>query len=102
MNGHTVPSTRFDTDGLPEGDQFDAWREAGSGAFEATPVDAAPSAGFTATANAFHLGEMVLVNASFDRQQLVRTPRQVKTDWLDHFLVQYYRRGGHVGHAGGD
>lgn len=99
MTGDTVPSTRFDTGGLPEGDQFDAWREAGSGAFEAAPVATAPARGFAAAAKAFHLGEMVLVNARFERQSLVRTSRQVRTDWLDHFLVQYYRRGGHVGHT---
>ena len=102
MSGDTVPSTRFDTGGLPEGDQFDAWREAGSGAFEVTPLDAVPGRGFAATASAFHLGEMVLVNARFERQGLERTPRHVRTDWLDHFLVQYYRRGGHAGHAGND
>lgn len=102
MPPDTIPSTRFETGRLPQGDQFDAWREAISVVFDVAPLAPATTHGFAATANAFHLGELVLVNTRFDGQQFLRTPRQVRTDWLDHFLVQYYRHGGYVGEIGTD
>ena len=98
----TVPSTQFLTGDLPGRDQFDAWREVISVVFNVEPLDDAAGQRFAARANAFHLGELVLVNTQFDGQRFVRTPRQVRTDWLDHFLVQFYRHGGYVGEAGGD
>ena len=97
-----MPSTQFLTEGLPGRDQFDAWREVISVVFNVEPLDDAAGRGFAARANAFHLGELVLVNTRFDGQRFVRTSRQVRTDWLDHYLVQFYRHGGYVGEAGGD
>lgn len=98
----SVPSTRFLTGELPGRDQFDAWRQVISVVFNVEPLDDSAAGGFDARADAFHLGELVLVNTRFDGQRFVRTPRQLRTDWLDHFLVQFYRHGGYVGEADGE
>lgn len=98
----TVPSTRFRTGGLPGRDRFDAWRQVISVVFNVEPLDDTAGRGFAACADAFHLGELVLVNTRFDGQRFVRTSRQLRTDWLDHFLVQFYRHGGYVGEADGE
>lgn len=102
MARDVVPSTQFLTHDLPGRDQFDAWREVISVVFNVEPLDGAATEGFGARANAFHLGELVLVNTRFEGQRFVRTARQLRTDWLDHYLVQFYRHGGYVGEAGGD
>mgnify|MGYP006193241197 CR=1 FL=1 len=71
--------------------------------FDVAPAEGRDAGnGFAASARAFHLGELLLVDTRFDGQQFLRTPRQVRTDWLDHFLVQYYREGGYVGEVGGE
>lgn len=102
MANETIPSTRFDTGSLPAGDRFEAWREAISVVFDVAPLAGGTARQFAASAHAFHLGDLVLVDTRFEGQQFLRTPQQLRTDWLDHFLVQYYREGGYVGEAGGE
>jgi len=102
MANATVPTTEFSTGDLRGQDQFAAWREVISVVFNVEPVDATANQSFAASARAFHLGELVLVNTRFDGQRFVRTPAQLRADWLDHYLVQYYRDGGYIGEAGGE
>lgn len=97
-----IPATHFETAAVAPGDQFDAWREVISVVFDVAPTAEGTGEGFSASARAFHLGELLLVDTRFDRQQFLRTPRQVRSDWLDHYLVQYYREGGYVGEVGGE
>lgn len=103
MSLETVPSTSFLTEAFQANDQFDAWREVISVVFNVAPLEPeAAGHGFFALARAFHLGDLVLVNTRFDAQRFLRTPRDIRTDWLDHYLVQFYREGGYVGLAGGE
>src|SRR5690606_4709195 len=96
MSMPTIPSTSFATEQLPGDEQFDAWRQAISVVFDVAPLHEAKK-GFRAKVRAFHLGELLLVNTRFDSQRFVRSQRQARSDWMDHFLVQYYRRGGYAG-----
>jgi AraC-like DNA-binding protein len=99
----SIPSTSFLTEAFDADDQFDAWREVISVVFNVAPLErGAAGDGFFARANAFHLGDLVLVNTRFDGQRFLRTDRDIRADWLDHYLVQYYRDGGYVGTAGGE
>ena len=98
-----IPATHFETASLDADDQFEAWREVISVVFDVAPaLGQRRTTGFAATAHAFHMGELLLVDTRFEGQQFLRTPRQLRTDWLDHFLVQYYREGGYVGEVGGE
>lgn len=98
MSASIVPSARFATDEFVEDEQFDAWRERISVIFNVAPLG--NSKGFLAEADAFHLGELVMVRTKFAAQRFVRTQKQLRADWLDHYLVQYYRDGGYCGEAG--
>lgn len=94
-----IPSAAFRTEQLAVEEQFEAWRERIGVIFDVTSQ--APSAGFHAEADAFHLGEMVMTRTQFAPQQFLRSERQLRSDMIDHFLVQYYRQGGYVGEVGG-
>lgn len=96
-----IPSALFRTADLAADEQFEAWRERIGVIFDVTPLQAPASAGFLAEADAFHLGELVMTRVQFAPQQFLRTERQLRSDMIDHYLVQYYRQGGYVGEVGG-
>ncbi|HEX6928273.1 MAG TPA: helix-turn-helix domain-containing protein [Gammaproteobacteria bacterium] len=98
----TVPSARFATEIFAAEEQFEAWRERISVIFNVAPLEKSAAGGFMAEADAFHLGELVMVKTRFAGQRFVRTAQQIRSDWLDHYLVQYYRDGGYIGEADGD
>ncbi|MBN1240011.1 MAG: helix-turn-helix domain-containing protein [Gammaproteobacteria bacterium] len=96
MSLQAIPSASFRSREFSVRDQFDAWRERISVVFDVAPV-ADRTAGFAAEAEAWHLGEVVVVRTRFDGQRFVRTPRQLRSDLIDHYLVQLYCDGGYVG-----
>ncbi len=69
--------------------------------FNVEPVDALHE-GFVAEAQAFHLGDLILARTRFEAQRFVRTEQQVRSDRLDHYLVQFYNEGGYVGVLDGE
>lgn len=97
-----IPCSRFASEEFTAVDQFDAWRERISVVFNVEPLAPSVAGGFMARAQAFHLGELVMVNTRFAGQRFIRTPQQARRDWLDHYLVQFYRHGGYVGAIGGE
>lgn len=100
MKDQAIPSALFRTADLAAEDQFEAWRERIGVIFDVIPNDIA--AGFQAEADAFHLGELVMTRVEFAPQQFLRSERRLRSDMLDHYLVQYYRKGGYVGEVGGN
>ena len=99
MAKQPIPSALFRTEQFSPDEQFEAWRERIGVIFDVTPLGA-PATGFLAEADAFHLGEMVMTRTQFAPQQFLRTERQLRSDMIDHYLVQYYRQGGYVGEVG--
>ncbi len=100
MTQQPIPSAVFRTENLAVDEQFEAWRERIGVIFDVAPLaDAAD--GFLAEADAFHLGEMVMTRTQFAPQRFRRSERQLRSDMIDHYLVQYYREGGYVGDVGG-
>ena len=95
-----VPSSLFETTHFSSRDQFDAWRERISVVFDVHPLETL-AGGFLAMAHGFHLGDLVLTRTRFEAQQFVRTKRRVRTDMLDHYLVQLYTEGGYIGEIDG-
>lgn len=96
-----IYSTLFASTDLPLEDQFDAWRERMSVVFNVEPVEPSLEEGFVAEAQAFHLGDLILARTRFEAQRFVRTEEQVRSDKLDHYLVQFYNEGGYVGELDG-
>lgn len=97
-----IPSTHFVSTEFCLRDQFDAWRERISVIFNVDPLADSNIDGFPAEALAFHLGELLLVRTRFDAQRFTRTSKRIRSDMLDHYLVQYYSEGGYVGEVEGD
>lgn len=93
-----IPSTSFRSDAYPPADQFEAWREQISVVFDVAPLSK-KARGFKAEADAFHLGEIVLARTRFDEQRFERSSKQLRSDLLDHYLVQLYHRGRYLGEA---
>jgi AraC-like DNA-binding protein len=96
-----VPRTRFETSAFHGCDQFDAWRELISVAFNVDPLDASIADGFRATLDGFHLGDIVLMQGRFVAQRFVRTATRARSDMLDHFLVHVFKEGGYRGDVDG-
>lgn len=100
MAVETIPATTFRSVDHPGAEQFEAWRERISVVFDVAPLTRSVGA-FAAEAHAFHLGEIVVVRTRFEGQRFIRTPKQLRSDLLDHYLVQLYRQGGYAGEADG-
>jgi AraC-like DNA-binding protein len=96
-----IPSSRFDASAFHGCDQFDAWRELVSVAFNVDPLDAPIANGFRASLEGFHLGDIVLMHGRFVAQRFVRTATRARSDMLDHFLVHIFNEGGYVGDLDG-
>ncbi|HEX7079465.1 MAG TPA: helix-turn-helix domain-containing protein [Gammaproteobacteria bacterium] len=96
-----IPATSFRSRDYGRAEQFEAWRDRISVVFDVAPLGDR-AGGFAAEAHAYHLGELIVVRTPFDGQRFLRTPRQVRTDLIDHYLVQLYLRGGYVGEVDGD
>lgn len=94
-----LPSTVFVTDHLAEHERFDAWRQSISVVFDVAPLAHAGTEAFKASVEATHLGSLLVGDLHFGGQQFSRSRPRVVRDGMDHYLVQWYRRGGFVGQA---
>jgi AraC-like DNA-binding protein len=96
-----VPFDLFTTEGLPDRDRFEAWRQTASAVFEvaAAAPDDTPEP-FNARMAIHHLGSLILMEVNFGAQRFVRTRRKIALDGLDHYQVQLYATGGLSGTAG--
>lgn len=96
-----VPFVHFSTSDLPARDAYAVWRETVSAIFEPT-LDADEEEPFRAEVGMFHLGDLLFSNTSVTRQRFARTPRMIRRDGMDHFLIQVYYKGGYRGDVDGD
>jgi AraC-like DNA-binding protein len=94
---HPLPNTVFAPDQAAGEARFEAWRESISVVFDVSPLDHQTLGQFQATVNASHLGNLLLGDLTFSGQQFSRTHARAARDGLDHYLVQWYYRGGFVG-----
>lgn len=96
-----LPFVHFSTAGLSSADAFAVWRDSVSVIFEST-VDVERGEPFHAEMGVFHLGDLLFGQNSFGTQRFARTPRMIRRDGLDHFLIQIYAKGGYRGDANGE
>ncbi|WP_165371479.1 helix-turn-helix domain-containing protein [Pseudolysobacter antarcticus] len=92
---------RFSTADLPARDAYPVWRETVSVMFEPT-IDMGDEEPFRAEVDTFHLGDMLFCETSVARQRFARTPRMIRHDGMDHFLIQLYHKGGYRGDVNGE
>lgn len=96
-----VPFVHFSTANFAAGDAYAVWRETVSAIFEPT-LDADEHEPFRAEVGMFHLGDLLFSNTSVTQQRFARTPRMIRRDGMDHFLIQVYYKGGYRGDVDGD
>ena len=99
-----LPSTAFATTQSSGEDRFEAWRDSISVLFDVAPLAQGTLLNsFQAQVEAVHLGQLLLGDLRFGAQRFARSHARAAHDGLDHYLVQWYRRGGFVGqHGDGD
>lgn len=90
MTDTPLPFTAFDTTPLGR-DSFEAWRQIMAPMFDMAPVG--PPQGFAGTVRAWHLGSMVMGGHCSGQVRFTRDSRSL-ANGIDHYLVQFYRRGG--------
>lgn len=96
-----LPFVQFSTAGLSAADAFAVWRDSVSVIFDST-LEADDAKSFHAEMGVFHLGDLLFGRTSLGMQRFARTPRMIRRDGLDHFLVQIYSKGGYRGDADGE
>lgn len=94
-----LPSTVFSTESFQGEDRFEAWRQSISVVFDVAPLAPQDARVFDASVEATHLGMLLLGDTRFSGQQFSRPRAKVARDGMDHYLVQWYREGGFVGHC---
>lgn len=95
-----VPFSLFSTRGLSPDDAFAVWHDSVSVMFDASRADER-NLPFEAEVGVYHLDDLLFSRTAFGAQRFVRTPRMLRRDGLDHFLIQLYRSGGYRGDADG-
>jgi AraC-like DNA-binding protein len=95
-----LPSIVVDTDRVAPRERFALWREALSATHEAALPEDSDPARFSAFARGFNLGPALLIETRASAQRLVRSPRAVRADQIDHYIIRLQRRGRWSGEAG--
>lgn len=73
---------------------FDMWREVLSGMYEILPpADGVLSEPFRVKTTSWHLGELVAIQIAFSAREQARTPRKIRADQLDHYLLLFQTSG---------
>jgi len=97
----TVPTSGVDTDQVRPHERFSLWREALAATHEvALPEDCDPNR-FSARARSRHLGNALMLESRSTPQRLSRSPRAVRADQIDHYIIRLQKAGRWTGDVGG-
>jgi len=89
----TIPSNVVDTGAVPPRERFALWHDALSATHEAQlPEDSDPAA-FSAMARGWNLGHLLLIETRSTPQYLHRSPRMIRADQTDHYIIRLQRQG---------
>lgn len=92
---HGVPRSIFSVADLPQIERFDAWKDSIASIFD-VEADKDVTDNFHATLEATLIGPLLFARTETCRQAWSRTPRRIALDGMDHYLIQYFERGGHL------
>ncbi len=101
MTAETVPISVLDTGLVGPHERFPLWREALAPTHEALPPEDSEPGNFHGWARTRHLGQALLLESRATPQRLVRSPRSVRADHLDHYIIRFQKSGRWVGDVGG-
>jgi hypothetical protein len=95
-----LPVTRFSTAQHLGPDRWDAWRDSISVLFGVSPLIAATAPDDEHSVLGAHLGAVLFGETRFAAQSFERSQRKLIGNKLDHYLVQFYAKGGYAGRTG--
>jgi len=95
-----LPVTRFSTAQLPGPDRWDAWRDSISVLFDVSPLAGPAALDEEHSVLGAHLGAVLFGETRFATQSFERSQRKLIGNGLDHYLVQFYAKGGYAGQVG--
>src|SRR5271166_2574688 len=94
-----LPMFRFNLSAFAERDQFEVFREATAVTHEVTrPAEAKRE--FSARAEVWNLGNIVINRSRFDACRFERSVRRVAADGIDHYTLLYMMKGSCAGDLG--
>jgi len=93
MTQKPLPTIRFSTLDLPPAEQFAAYRQAMSAAYDVAPADGEAPATFAATIAMWLLGPLKIGTEQLDPHWLRRPAWRAGVDGFDHYSVFLLRRG---------
>lgn len=96
-----IPSSTLDTAHAPRRDRFAIWHAALSPTHDVSIPEGTDPRDFNASARGWLLGGALLLESRAAPQILRRTPRKIRTDQTDHYIVRLQRRGRWLANAAG-
>src|SRR5262245_36970410 len=98
----TVPSSVLDTGKVQRRhERFSLWREALAPTHEVLLPEDTDIGSFNGWARTRHLGKALLLESRVTPQRLLRSPRAIRADQIDHYIVRLQKAGHWTGDVGG-
>ena len=89
----TIPSDFVDTNSVRPHERFALWRTVLAATHEAELLDDSDAAAFSASARGWYLGHSLVFETRTTPQYLTRSPRTIRADQYDHYIVRLQRQG---------
>ena len=88
-----VPSVVIDTDRASPRERFSLWRDALAATHQVTLPEGCEPKRFSANARGWHLGSSLMLEARSTPQALLRSPRTIRADQIDHYVICVQKSG---------
>jgi hypothetical protein len=89
----TIPSNFVDTAAVRPHERFALWRTVLAATHEAELPEDSDPATFSASARGWYLGHSLVFETRSTPQYLTRSPRTIRADQYDHYIVRLQRQG---------
>ncbi len=96
-----IPSAALDTAQVPARERFPLWHAALSPTHDAGLPDDSDATAFTASARGWLLGKALVLESRSTPQVLRRSPRRIRADQTDHYIIHLQRKGRWIADAAG-
>jgi AraC-like DNA-binding protein len=89
----TIEEIRFCTEGLPDEDRFEAWRQRVEGLYGVLPSPEQGRQAFHMDTSSWQLGQIIAGTAAFGPREQERTRRRIRADQVDHYRLTLVTQG---------
>src|SRR5262245_27581478 len=96
-----ILSNSVDTDAVRPHERFALWRTVLAATHEAQLPEESDPAAFRAFARGWYLGHSLVIETRTTTQYLSRSPRTIRADQYDHYIVRLQRQGCWTGEIDG-